>query len=97
MVDDNRMAIDLCKILFELDGLYTVETRYDGIDAVQWMNDHTPDLVILNYLMQHMHGDAVLRWMRAEERLAHIPVIGNGSCPVDCHKYSTRLRISSAV
>lgn len=54
---------------------YTVYTAADGLEAVQQMRAVPVDLVLLDLIMPRMGGLEVLETMKADPRLAGIPVI----------------------
>jgi len=47
----------------------------DGSEALKMMVDEMPDVVILDMLMPFMNGLQVLKTMKANDKLSHIPVI----------------------
>jgi diguanylate cyclase (GGDEF)-like protein/PAS domain S-box-containing protein len=47
----------------------------DPLDALAWLDDHTPDLVVTDYKMPSMNGAEFIRRFREHSRLAEIPVI----------------------
>lgn len=54
---------------------YAVATAADGLDAIQQMRAVPVDLVLLDLIMPRMGGLEVLETMKADPRLASIPVI----------------------
>ncbi|MDI6844153.1 MAG: response regulator [Anaerosomatales bacterium] len=54
---------------------YTVYTASDGLEAVQQMRAVPVDLVLLDLIMPRMGGLEVLETMKADPRLADIPVV----------------------
>lgn len=63
VVDDETLLADLYTRYLEDD--YTVLTAYDGLDAMDMMNDSV-DLVTLDLRMAGVTGVHVLRWLREE-------------------------------
>ena len=47
----------------------------DPVDALAWLETHTPDLVVTDYKMPHMDGAEFIRRLRERPLLAEIPVI----------------------
>jgi CheY-like chemotaxis protein len=47
----------------------------NGVDAIDWLASRTPDLVITDMMMPGIDGLALLRVIRNEDRLKHLPVI----------------------
>ncbi len=74
VVDDNGVNRDMLAELVSMLG-HTVATAPNGRRALERLRDDAFDLVLLDVMMPEMDGFAVLRHMRAEERLSQIPVI----------------------
>lgn len=47
----------------------------DGKTALTRLNETTPDLIILDLHLPYVSGDEILRVIRANDRLAQVPVI----------------------
>lgn len=45
------------------------------LDAVRWLDDNEPDLILLDQMMPDMDGIALLRHIRADARLDSVPVV----------------------
>ena len=54
---------------------YTVERIGDGQEALQYLDNATPKLIILDLHLPRVSGDEILRRIRADERLASVNVI----------------------
>jgi signal transduction histidine kinase len=54
---------------------HDVQTAGGGRDALRAMRENAYDLVLLDIMMPEMDGYEVLRQIKADERLQHIPVI----------------------
>ncbi len=46
-----------------------------GVDAIDWLASRTPDLVITDMMMPGLDGLALVRVIRGEDRLKHLPVV----------------------
>ena len=76
IVDDRSTARSLLEGLARtLEPGITVESYADPLDALAQMQHTTPDLVITDYRMPGMDGIEFTRRIRAERRLADVPVI----------------------
>ena len=53
----------------------TAELIPDGKMALARLKETTPDLVVLDLHLPYVAGDDILRFIRGDERLAHVPVI----------------------
>ena len=75
IVDDELVNRELLKLVLEDD--YRALTASDGETALEIIREHkdTLSLVLLDLLMPGMHGLDVIRAMREDPELRHIPVI----------------------
>lgn len=74
IVDDNKPARDLIAQYLKLTD-YKIITAANGQQALQTMQTHPTDLVILDILMPGMNGYEVLQHMRETRALRDIPVV----------------------
>ncbi len=63
VVDDDPGIRQLLTDVLELEG-HAVTTAVDGLDAVQVLDAASPDFVVLDVMMPHLDGYAVLRRIR---------------------------------
>lgn len=78
IVDDDRTTANLLKMLFELDGFHVV-LAWRGADVAAAVEQHHPDLILMDYHLADMQGLDVLRQLRQQDHLRHLPiVIGSG-------------------
>ncbi|MBL8057304.1 MAG: response regulator [Anaerolineales bacterium] len=54
---------------------FTIEAAIDGQQALARLNRRTPDLVVLDLNLPLVSGEAVLRQIRSDPRLAGVPVV----------------------
>jgi CheY-like chemotaxis protein len=74
VVDDHEdTAHFLCRLLSHKG--YTTHCVGDGEDALAFLRDQTPRLIVLDVQMPGLTGLEVLDVMRADERLRKIPVL----------------------
>jgi len=66
-----RMILDM---LLTVDG-YDVQLVEDGVQALSYLKEHTPDLAILDVKMPNLDGIEVCRRMKKVTRLKGVPVI----------------------
>jgi len=71
VVDDNQDMLKIINRTLELEG-YTVITASDGRAALALLEEHSPDLIILDIMMPETDGFQVLELLR--ER-SNVPVI----------------------
>ena len=74
VVDDSLTVRKITGRLLEREG-YRVITAKDGVDALEQLLDTLPDVVLSDIEMPRMDGFDLVRNIRADARLAHLPVI----------------------
>jgi DNA-binding response OmpR family regulator len=71
VVDDEPMVREVVARYLELDGHRVVEVG-DGDEAMRWLAEHQPDLVVLDVMLPGTDGLAILRQVRSN---SDVPVI----------------------
>jgi class 3 adenylate cyclase len=74
VVDDSEMNRDLLSRRLERQG-HRVITAEDGASALRTVGAEQPDLILLDIIMPGMDGFEVLKQLKADRNLRHIPVI----------------------
>ncbi len=74
LVEDERILSDMYKDKLELSG-FEVFSAFDVEEAIKSALKVKPDLILLDILLPGEDGISFLEKMRADERLASIPVI----------------------
>ena len=74
IIEDDSVQQDIFTQAVKMAG-FTVEAIGDGADALARLKQVVPQLVILDLHLPKVSGDEVLAAIRAEERLASVPVI----------------------
>ena len=74
VTDDSVTVRKVTTRLLERNG-YEVITAKDGMDAVAKLEDHKPDLMLLDIEMPRMDGFEVASHVRHEDRLKDVPII----------------------
>ncbi|MFZ5653943.1 MAG: response regulator [Pseudomonadota bacterium] len=74
IVDDSVTMRKATGRLLERHG-YRVVTARDGVEAMQMLQEITPDLMLLDVEMPRMDGFEVARQVRGSERLQRLPII----------------------
>ncbi|SEM80918.1 chemosensory pili system protein ChpA (sensor histidine kinase/response regulator) [Pseudomonas sp. ok272] len=74
VVDDSVTVRKVTSRLLERHGM-RVLTAKDGVDAMLLLEEHTPDLMLLDIEMPRMDGFEVATQVRNDPRLQHLPII----------------------
>ena len=85
VVDDSVTVRKVTTRLLERNG-FEVFTAKDGVDAIATLQDHVPDLMLLDIEMPRMDGFEVASVIRHDSRLMHIPIIMITSRTGDKHR-----------
>jgi chemosensory pili system protein ChpA (sensor histidine kinase/response regulator) len=74
VVDDSITVRRVTQRLLERNGMRVMTAR-DGLDAVEILQEHRPDVVLLDIEMPRMDGYEVAAHIRGDERLRDVPII----------------------
>lgn len=74
VVDDHESILEATRFILETEG-YTVLTAMNGVQALQIMEQTTPDLVVADIMMPEMDGYTLYRAVRARPEWVFIPFI----------------------
>ena len=74
LVEDDRALADLLIWHFDREGYDIVRTT-DGEEALLLAEERTPDLVILDWMIEGISGIEVCRRLRRRPNTAHVPII----------------------
>lgn len=74
IAEDHPASLELMRYLLEASG-YTVLIAADGVEALAVVRAEYPDLLICDLQMPKADGYEVLRQMKDDSALKHIPVI----------------------
>lgn len=77
----------------KLTGHFSVNTVDSGQAAIEWITEHIPDIVILDFMLPDITGYQVLQAVRGNELTCHIPVL----MLTAKHDRDTRLRSKEAL
>jgi len=85
IVDDSLTVRKVTSRLLQREG-FDVVTAKDGVDALQILEDQTPDVILLDIEMPRMDGFEFTKTMKAEPKNAHIPIIMITSRTAEKHR-----------
>ena len=74
VVDDSVTVRKVTSRLLERHGMHVL-TAKDGIDAMSLLQEHTPDVMLLDIEMPRMDGFEVASQIRHDEQLKDLPII----------------------
>ncbi len=74
VVDDDKQIVRLLQSYLEKAG-FGVITAYDGENALRVVRHELPDLVVLDLMLPGRDGWEITRTLRADDRLAAIPIL----------------------
>jgi CheY-like chemotaxis protein len=80
IVDDEFGLSDVISATLS-DAGYRVWSAVNGVQGLEVMAEHPPDLVLLDYMMPLLDGPGVRRAMLADAKLAHVPVVMMSAMP----------------
>jgi len=85
VVDDSVTVRKVTTRLLERHGI-SVATAKDGVDAIAYLQDNKPDIMLLDIEMPRMDGFEVANIVRHDERLKDLPIIMITSRTGDKHR-----------
>ena len=85
VVDDSITVRRVTQRLLERNGM-RVMTAKDGVDALALLQEHVPDVILLDIEMPRMDGYEVAAHVRGDARLADVPIIMITSRMGDKHR-----------
>ena len=75
IIDDNRMNLDLFCHMLEMIDYACPKAMHDPIAALEWCAGHTPDLVVVDFMMPGLDGLEFLKRFRALPGTEAVPVV----------------------
>jgi two-component system, OmpR family, alkaline phosphatase synthesis response regulator PhoP len=74
IVDDNAQNVELLQAFLESLPVRIV-TAYDGVEALEKVEQHKPDLILLDIMMPRMSGFQVCRKLKSDESTRDIQIL----------------------
>ncbi len=74
IVDDNTELATVMQLTLTRAG-FEVHAVFSGYEALEWLGQRRPDVILLDLMLPGMNGFAVLRHLRANDTARELPVI----------------------
>lgn len=74
LVDDEDTIRNMLRMVLEFSG-YHVHEAIDGIEALEKVAEHKPDVLLLDVMMPRMDGLTVCRQLRLQPDTAQLPIL----------------------
>ena len=74
IAEDDQFVANICRGKFEREG-FEVLMAADGAVAIESLKHHRLDAVVLDLMLPEVDGISVLRFIRSQEELQHLPVV----------------------
>lgn len=75
VVDDDPAILEMLVELLEREGRFEVQTASTGFDAGMRCKEFRPDVIILDYMLPDINGNAVCRTIRADKSMEGVKII----------------------
>jgi chemosensory pili system protein ChpA (sensor histidine kinase/response regulator) len=69
---------------------FEIVTARDGVEALEILDEHTPDVILLDIEMPRMDGFEFTRTIKGDARHSHIPIVMITSRTADKHRARAR-------
>jgi CheY-like chemotaxis protein len=80
LVDDEPQILAAWSLILADEG-YSVTCASNGVEALECLKHHVPNLIVTDWIMPLMDGLALCREIRARPDLANIPILGHSAAP----------------
>jgi len=74
IAEDDEFIRDIYNRIFTMNG-FNVTLATNGLEALEKMEDITPDLILLDIMMPYQNGKEVFKKIKKNDRLKNIPVV----------------------
>jgi CheY-like chemotaxis protein len=74
VVDDEPLLCRMVSVMLKRAG-YEIRVAYNGVEALQAIDEQLPDLITLDVMMPDISGLELARHLRADVQTASIPIV----------------------
>lgn len=74
IVEDNELNMKLFNDLLEANGYSVLQAR-NGDEAMEQARQGMPDLVLMDIQLPETSGLEIIKWMKLDDDLQHIPIV----------------------
>lgn len=74
IAEDDEFIRDIYNRIFSMNG-YTVILATNGMEALEKLEEITPDLILLDIMMPYQNGKEVFKKIKQNEKLKDVPVV----------------------
>jgi CheY-like chemotaxis protein len=74
IVDDDQTFLEQFEEMLDLSG-YDTEAYTNGDQALDALNTHVPDLILMDLKMDNKNGFDVIRVIRKDRRITDVPIV----------------------
>ncbi len=82
IVDDNEKNLRLARDVLRAAGFET-HGAATGAEGIALATEHLPDVILMDLRLPDMDGTAAVRTLRAEPRVARIPIVALSALPLE--------------
>lgn len=88
IIDDDPQYLHLLQKMIEDEGNYLPVLAEGGLAALKLLEDFTPDVILMDLVLEDVNGFELLDKFRSEPRIHHVPVILLTSSELDSDQLS---------
>lgn len=74
IIDNDRDTLDVMNEALSYEG-FDVHTELDTDNILNLINNHTPDILLIDYLLGSINGGELCSQVKKDSKTAHIPVV----------------------
>ncbi len=75
IIEDNPDSARLIRRILQAQGDFLIDEAHDGKTGLQLIQQHAPNLIILDLMMPGLDGFDIVEAVKRDRRLSHIPII----------------------